>query len=325
MSSLDPIDENSAMPDAAAAGHAAPDVGTRTPPPSRGRAQNVGTPSLKPRSLTAASGERFDAWPTSRDERECNDVVHGDVSMPPAVHAVLDTPPVQRLRNLLQLGCASYAYPCATHKRLEHSLGVMELARCAAEGIRGKQPELGVAERDVLCLQFTGLCHDLGHGPFSHCFETFSKAAYKAERESPELYEERNRRFKEEYGVEMPPLPKEYEHENTSLMMVDFALACIGLEIDWDNLDEPLKQIGDGIDRELFGVRTGKDTYDPLTSRDWIFVKECISGGPLDVPDAPVAQTAWVGREPEKEFLYDVVSNRHNGMDVDKMDYFSSE
>ena len=74
--------------------------------------------------------------------------------------------------------------------------------------------------------------------------------------------------------MEMPPLKEKYDHEDTSLMMIDFALSCVGLEIDWDNLDKPLKQIGDGTDAERFGAVLGGDKYDQLTSRDWIFIKE---------------------------------------------------
>ena len=58
-----------------------------------------------------------------------------------------------------------------------------------------------------------------------------------------------------------------------------------------------------------------KKTLKPL-------IKECIKGGPLKKPDAPKAQEDFVGRDKEKEFLYDLVNNRHNGLDMDKMDYY---
>ena len=294
---------------------------------------SLGTPRTRPRVVRLSSGKEFTVWPMSRDDREANDIIHENIAIPPAVQIILDSPPVQRLANLKQLGCASNAYPCCTHTRKEHSLGVSELAGRLATNFKEKQPQLQITEKDVLCLRMAGLCHDLGHGPFSHAFETFLKAAYKSELDHPEWYEERNTKFKNEFGIDMPPLPEHYEHEDTSLMMIDAALASIGLEIDWNNLDEPLKQIGDGTDREKFGVdlggvgRNGNNNderrYDPFTSRDWIFIKECVLGGPLDEKHSPVgAQTDFIGRGKEKEFLFDIVNNRHNGLDVDKIDYF---
>ena len=39
-----------------------------------------------------------------------------------------DSAPVQRLRDIHQLAMSYLVYPGATHKRFEHSLGVMDLA-----------------------------------------------------------------------------------------------------------------------------------------------------------------------------------------------------
>jgi hypothetical protein len=50
----------------------------------------------------------------------------------------------------------------------------------------------------------------------------------KRERDHPELYKLRNERFKKEFGIDIPPLPEKYAHEETSLMMVDFVLANLG-------------------------------------------------------------------------------------------------
>ena len=63
----------------------------------------------------------------------------------------------------------------------------------------------------------------------------------------------------------------------------------------------------------------------PFTSRDWVFIKEAIYGGALPNSHAPSGQTDFVGRPREKEFLYDIVNNRHNGLDVDKIDYFERD
>lgn len=282
-----------------------------------------GTPRSRPRRRGG-----FEVFAMKTETRKCNDEVHGEVTIPPAVQVVLDSPAVQRLANLKQLGCAFNTYPSCSHTRKEHSLGVMETAsNIISMSNIGKQ-QLNITEMDILCLRIAGLTHDLGHGPFSHVYESFLKAAYKQEKEHPELYSERNAKFKEEFGIDLPDLPPSYEHEKTSLMMVDDVLATNGLEIDWNALDEPLKQVGNGIDCETFGViRKNKKetTVDPFTSRDWIFIKECIYGKPLTYPDAPTTQKTFVGRKKDKEFLYDIISNRHSGLDVDRYDYYARD
>ena len=95
------------------------------------------------------------------------DSVHDHIEISGVAEALLDTPTVQRLRHISQLGTVQLVYPSANHTRFEHSLGVYHLAdRALAElGIEGRQ-----AER----IRAAALLHDVGHGPFSHNIEALT-------------------------------------------------------------------------------------------------------------------------------------------------------
>uniref|UniRef100_A0A3Q3GDI9 HD/PDEase domain-containing protein n=1 Tax=Labrus bergylta TaxID=56723 RepID=A0A3Q3GDI9_9LABR len=91
-----------------------------------------------------------------------NDPIHGSIELHPLLIKIIDTPQFQRLRFIKQLGGVYFVYPGASHNRFEHSIGVGYLAGKLAEALRSRQPELNITERDVLCVQIAGLCHDLG-------------------------------------------------------------------------------------------------------------------------------------------------------------------
>jgi HD superfamily phosphohydrolase len=94
----------------------------------------------------------------------------------------------QRLRSIKQLGTSYYVWLGASHNRFEHCIGrrliyfrvyarrnwlvgVAYLARSMATHLQERQPELNITDRDVECVEIAGLCHDLGHGPWSHVWD----------------------------------------------------------------------------------------------------------------------------------------------------------
>lgn len=95
---------------------------------------------------------------------EIRDPVHGYVKLEGLALELADTPQMQRLRWIKQLGLASLVYPGANHTRFEHSLGAYHLADLLAN-------HLGLHEEDKTKICAAALLHDVGHGPLSHATE----------------------------------------------------------------------------------------------------------------------------------------------------------
>ena len=86
------------------------------------------------------------------------------------VWELLQSRPFQRLRRIKQLGLSELVYPGATHTRFAHSIGVFHTARELMKIVRIKTPtNQGTRENIALA---AAMVHDVGHGPFSHAFET---------------------------------------------------------------------------------------------------------------------------------------------------------
>lgn len=92
------------------------------------------------------------------------DPVHGYVEVEDYALALLDSPVLQRLRYIHQLGFSYLVYPGANHTRFEHSLGTMYLADIASR-------KFGLSDAERTLVTAAALLHDIGHGPFSHASE----------------------------------------------------------------------------------------------------------------------------------------------------------
>jgi HD superfamily phosphohydrolase len=106
-----------------------------------------------------------------------NDAIHGHIKVPAICRIIMDTPEFVRLKHVKQLGTAYLVYPSADHSRFAHSVGVMHLAGLFIDELRNWEKPDAFDYKDKLCVMIAGLCHDLGHGPYSHLWEYFMKEA----------------------------------------------------------------------------------------------------------------------------------------------------
>ena len=115
---------------------------------------------------------------------EIRDPIHVFIRLDSDERRILDSRPFQRLRHIHQLATTYFTYPGATHKRFEHSLGVMELSSRVfdivtnpdnvTDDIRHLLEPLKSSDKRAYwrrVLRMAALCHDIGHLPFSHAAE----------------------------------------------------------------------------------------------------------------------------------------------------------
>ena len=106
--------------------------------------------------------------------KEVNDSVWGTIKLNALEVVVIDSPLMQRLRLIRQLGVVHWIYPGATHSRFEHSLGVLHQAQQLVNAINlaiegDASPPIDPARTALIRL--CAILHDIGHGVFSHVSE----------------------------------------------------------------------------------------------------------------------------------------------------------
>ncbi len=102
---------------------------------------------------------------------------------------VLDSPPLQRLRRVKQLGFTHLTYPTAGYSRFEHVLGAMfQSERLLRSVERRSDPELRQFIVDAIPIaRLAALLHDVGHLPASHLGERYYS---EAECEDPAILDD---------------------------------------------------------------------------------------------------------------------------------------
>jgi HD superfamily phosphohydrolase len=148
-----------------------------------------------PKSLGLLSGELQEAfsseirsYASSLEDREkprgfkvINDPIWFTIRVESWELVILDSPVVQRLRGIHQLGLAGLVYPAAGYSRFEHTLGTLYQAQRVIESVNrnaraNSEPfnqtlEQPVSRLDEVALRLAALLHDVGHCFLSHVSE----------------------------------------------------------------------------------------------------------------------------------------------------------
>lgn len=107
--------------------------------------------------------------------KEINDPLWGTIGLSGPEVAMIDSPLLQRLRLVRQLGVVHWIYPGAIHTRFEHTLGVLRQVEYLTGAINnlGIQEGLGllIDTSKINLLRLAALLHDIGHAAFSHVSE----------------------------------------------------------------------------------------------------------------------------------------------------------
>jgi deoxynucleoside triphosphate triphosphohydrolase SAMHD1 len=118
--------------------------------------------------------------PASLRPSVVNDGLWGSIRLNPLERALVDSPVVQRLRRIKQLGPALAVYPSARHTRFEHSLGALHRAATVMDALvaSGSDAPPGSLLVDVgaispwnKAVRVAALLHDVGHVFLSHAGE----------------------------------------------------------------------------------------------------------------------------------------------------------
>jgi HD superfamily phosphohydrolase len=227
------------------------------------------------------------------------DVVHGDIHISNWACSIIDTSYFQRLRYLHQLGVCYFVFPNGDHSRFEHSIGTYFLAGKILDVIKQNttkekldlylrqindlnyywkdEHELRTFD-DKLCelIKIAALCHDLGHGPFSHVFDDVLPLIIKPEIEPVPVTSKLN--MERSNTVIRYKKHKFKKHEYRSGKILEFIIKS----------------------NELLNIN--------INSNDIQFIQSLINPNINNYG-----------------FIYQIVSNSLNGLDVDKYDYLSRD
>ena len=156
------------------------------------------------------------------------DPVHGFISVPKdLILSLIETPEVQRLRRIRQMGLGNLVYPGGEHTRFSHALGAMALMQDALNVLWEKGTPISPEEYTAALA--AALLHDIGHGPFSHTLEHVLITNFEHEDMSRVLIKKLNSQFKGKLDLVLDIFENTYHRP--------FFYKLVASQLDMDRLD----------------------------------------------------------------------------------------
>ena len=157
-----------------------------------------------------------------------SDPVHGFISVPRGLLlGLIQTPEVQRLRRIRQLGVGYLVFPGGEHMRFTHALGAMALMQDTLASLSEKGTPITPEEHRAALA--AALLHDVGHGPFSHTLEFELIDGFRHEAMSRALLVALNDRFDGALDLAIDIFDGTYERR--------FFHELVSSQLDMDRLD----------------------------------------------------------------------------------------
>lgn len=149
---------------------------------------------------------------------------------------LIDAKEFQRLRRIRQLGGTYQVYHGAEHSRFSHSLGVYEIARRMIEEVEGLKDAL--SEKEQIAVKCAALLHDVGHGPFSHAFESVTNVNHELMSVRIILQDTEINQILRQYDEEYPQMVADIiSHTHTNKLLTQIMSA----QLDADRMDYLLR------------------------------------------------------------------------------------
>ncbi|GAB6089656.1 HD domain-containing protein [Spirochaeta dissipatitropha] len=122
-------------------------------------------------SFSTPNQSRIFHYLDSRQPNSIRDPLWGHIYLDDPMLKLVNSPPLQQLTRIKQLGPSFLVYPGATHTRLNHSLGVLQIARKMLRNLLSYPGAPEVSLEGAKAFLCAALLHDVGHFPYTHALK----------------------------------------------------------------------------------------------------------------------------------------------------------